>query len=230
VHNEVRVSRQMLMLPAISRALHLALVRCHRAVVDRYRRPRRRVALGLAAGIVVAACGGASSGDGSLGDAGDLPGPLPSGIEFRDAPPGAISSPDFSAALLDGTLVTAQELWDDRPLVLVFTASWCARCAGVHREVANVVDRYDGAIALLGVVTENDDGVDEYARDLELGHPIAKAGEDVWVDYAADEPPLVALIAPGGKIMRGWPGGVDPDELSSHLEDLIEVSANEDGE
>jgi len=96
--------------------------------------------------------------------------------------------------------------------------------------MANVVDGYGGAIALLGVVTEDDDGVDDYAQDLELGYPIAVAGEDVWVDYAVDEPPLVALIAPEGKILRGWPGGVERDELSGHLDDIIESTADEVGE
>jgi len=207
------------------------LARCRRAVgVDLGRRARRRVALGLAAGVLAAACGGSSPGDADPGGATDLPGPLPSGVEFRDAPSGAVSSPDFSAVLLDGTPVAADELWDDRPLVLVFTASWCTRCAGVHRQMANVVDGYGGAIALLGVVTEDDDGVDEYAQDLELGYPIAVAGEDVWVDYAVDEPPLVALIAPEGKILRGWPGGVERDELSGHLDDIIESTADEVGE
>ncbi|MGH2697850.1 MAG: TlpA family protein disulfide reductase [Actinomycetota bacterium] len=172
-----------------------------------------------------------SSTDGeSHGGAGDLPGPLPSDVAFRKPPRSAVAAPDFSADLLDGTPVTASDLWDDRPLVLMFTASWCDRCADVHRAVAGVVDEHEGAIGLLGVVPADDaEGARGYAQDLQLGHPIAVGDESVWLNYAADEPPLVALIAPGGKILRGWPGGVHAADLAGHLEKLFEPSTAEGG-
>ena len=44
----------------------------------------------------------------------------------------------------------------------------------------------------------------------------------MWLDYAAREPPLVAVVAPGGKILRGWPGGVEEDALRRELDALIE--------
>lgn len=68
----------------------------------------------------------------------------------------------------------------------------------------------------------------EYAQDLELGSPIAVGDESVWLHYAADEPPLVVLIAAGGKVLRGWPGGIDADDLAGQLEKLYEKPAVED--
>ena len=184
--------------------------------------------------ILVAGCtSDDTSNDNAGGDvhggATDLPGPPPENVTFRKPPSDALAAPEFSVDLLDGAPVTADELWDDRPLVLVFTASWCDTCADVHREAAEAVDEHDGAIGLLGVVREDDiEGAREYAQDLKLGHPIAVGGESVWLNYAADEPPLVVLVAGGGKVLRGWPGGVDADELAGQLEKLYERSAVED--
>lgn len=170
--------------------------------------------------LALAGCGG---DDELAGGAGDLPGPVPAGVAFVQPPAGALAAPDFSVALLDGAPVTASDLWRDRPVVIVFTASWCERCAGIHRDVARAVDEHDGAIALLGVVAEDDvEGGREYAGELGLGHPVAVASERIWLNYAAREPPLVVLIARGGKVLRGWPGGVAGDVLAPRLEELFE--------
>lgn len=163
--------------------------------------------------LLLAGCGGESK---TPGGADDLPGPPPS-------PAGALRAPDFSAELVDGTPVRGSELWDDRPLVLVFTASWCGTCADVHRQAAEAVDAYEGAVALLGLVPEDDlVGAREYAEELDLGHPLGAAGDGVWLDYAAREPPLVALVAQGGTVLRGWPGGPDGGVLAGELDALVE--------
>ena len=180
---------------------------------------RPRLLVGVLA-LLLGACGG---DDEVPGGAADLPGPVPPGVVFAEPPPSALAAPPFSAELLDGTPVRAADLWRERPLALVFTASWCERCAGLHREVAAAVDEHGDAIALLGLVTVDDAAPAlEYAEDLDLGHPVAAAADRVWLNYAAREPPVVVLIARGGKIMRGWPGGVDPDVLVAGLDDLVQ--------
>ncbi len=170
--------------------------------------------------LLAAACGG----DGAVpGGAEDLPEPPPSGVTFAEPPEDALDAPDFTAELVDGAPVTAGELWAGRPLVLVFTASWCETCAEMHRTAARVVDGHEGAVALLGLVPADDaEGAPGYAAELDLGHPLAVADDSVWLDYAAREPPLVALVAPGGKILRGWPGGVEEDVLARELDALVE--------
>jgi hypothetical protein len=178
----------------------------------------RRLA-SLAALLVLASCGG---GGETAGGAADLPGTVPAGVEFAEPPASAVTAPDFSTELIDGTPVTASDLWRDRPLVLVFTASYCDRCAAIHRAAAAAVDAHDGAIGLLGIVGEDDvEGGRDYAEELDLGHPVAVAGERTWLDYAAREPGLVVLVAKGGKVVRGWPGGATAEQLQMNLRELI---------
>jgi hypothetical protein len=77
-------------------------------------------------------------------------------------------------------------------------------------------------VALLGVVPGNDAaGAREYAAELELGYPIAVVGERVWLNYAVREPPAVVVVAPPGKVLRGWPGGVEPPVLARSLDELV---------
>jgi thiol-disulfide isomerase/thioredoxin len=196
----------------------------HGSMSARLRRPRVACALLLALVVVLSAAGcmGGDSGGEADGGASDLPGPLPEGVAFRDPPADAPPAPELAAELVDGTPLTASDLWDDRPVVLVFTASWCNRCADVHRRAAEVVDDHEG-IALLGVVPGDDaEGAREYAEELELGYPIAVADERVWLNYAVREPPAVVLVAPQGKVLRGWPGGVETPVLARSLDELVE--------
>jgi thiol-disulfide isomerase/thioredoxin len=166
--------------------------------------------------LALAGCGGE---DETAGGAGDLPPPLPDTVSFAPTT-GGLAAPDFTAELVDGTELAANDLWRDRPVVLVFTASWCERCRDVHRDAARVVGEHPGA-ALLGIVGEDDlEAAADYADELDLGRPVGAASEQVWLDYAAREPPVVVLVGPGGKVLRGWPGGVAPAVLDEQLDAL----------
>jgi thiol-disulfide isomerase/thioredoxin len=181
-----------------------------------------RAAAALLVLLALAACGG--DDEQAHGGAEGLPGPVPAGVEFAEPDGEGVPAPDFTAELVDGTRVTASELWDDRPIVLVFTASWCEACKEVHRQVAEAVAEHDGAIGLLAVVPADDaEGARAYAEELELEHAVAVAGDDVWLDFAAREPPLVVLVGPGGAVLRGWPGGPGEGLLAEQLDALVAV-------
>jgi thiol-disulfide isomerase/thioredoxin len=159
--------------------------------------------------------------DGDVGGEANLPRPVPTGVSFVASPAAAATAPEFSGELVDGTPFEAATLWADRPLVLLFTAPWCGRCADQHREVAAAVDEYDGAIALLGLVDDVDEDPAAYAEEVGVAHPLGLVPTDVWNSYAAEEPPLVVLVGPGGVLLRGWPGGVDQETLTEELGTLI---------
>ena len=169
--------------------------------------------------LVLAGCGGDEE---VAGGAGDLPGAVPDGVEYSDPPASSLPAPDFTAELVDGTSVRGSELWDDRPYLVVFTASFCDRCREIHRTAAAAVDAQDGAAGLLGLVADDDTGAAEYAEELDVGHPLAAADERVWRNYAAREPGLVVLVAQGGEVVRGWPAAPTEAELTEALRALIE--------
>lgn len=184
--------------------------------MTRRRSPVSRLLLALV--LVLAACGGDED---VAGGAADLPGPPPAGVEYAEPPSSALAAPDFAAELVDGTQVSGSRLWAERPLLLVFTASYCDRCRQIHRAAAEAVDGSEGAVALLGIAGEDDGDAADYAAELDLGHPLAIATDRVWLNFAAREPGLVVLVAKGGKVVRGWPGGVSAAELEAPLDELI---------
>jgi thiol-disulfide isomerase/thioredoxin len=179
-----------------------------------------RRCLVLLAALALAACGG---DDDVAGGVADLPGPVPDGVEFAEPPASALPAPEFGAELVDGTRIRGSELWRERPVLLVFTASYCDRCREIHRAAAEAVEARDGAAAVLGLLGEDERAAGaEYAEELDLGHPVGVADERVWLNYAAREPGLVVLVARGGEVVRGWPAGVTAAALSDALDDLIE--------
>lgn len=185
-------------------------------VHSRRRAPRSVATAALALAMLLGACS-----DGDAGGEADLPGSVPPDVSFVDPPPDAAPAPEFGGELVDGTPFEAATLWADRPVVLLFTAPWCGRCADHHREVAAAVDEYDGAIALLGLVDEVDEDPAGYAEDVGVAHPLGLVPAEVWNSYAAEEPPLVVLVGPGGALLRGWPGGVDQETLTEELGTLF---------
>jgi len=193
---------------------------------DETQQPLRAAARALALGLVVllmaVACSGGEDDDESFGGAEAVPGPVPSDVTFVDDVEGGVPAPDFSVDLIDGTAFTASDLWADRPVVVLFTASWCEACKAEHEEVAEVVAKHEG-VAMLAVVPGDDaEPAAEYAKELELDHPVAVGNDDVWLNWAAREPPLVVLVAPGGTVIRGWPGGVEAQALAEELDALYE--------
>jgi thiol-disulfide isomerase/thioredoxin len=193
---------------------------------DETQQPLRAAARALALGLVVllaaVACSGGGDDDESFGGAEAVPGPVPSDVTFVDDVEGGIPAPDFSVDLIDGTEFTASDLWADRPVVVLFTASWCEACKAEHEKVAEVVAEHEG-VAMLAVVPGDDaEPAAEYAKALELDHPVAVGNDDVWLNWAAREPPLIVLVAPGGRVIRGWPGGVEPQVLAEELDALYE--------
>ena len=184
------------------------------------RRLRRasRICL-LATVLVLASCGG----DGEVaGGSADLPGPPPEGVQYADPPASALPAPELEGELVDGTTIRGAELWNDRPYLLVFTASFCDHCREIHRAAAQAVDEQEGAAGLLGVIGTDDSGGGDYAGELDLGYPLASADDRTWHNFAAREPGLVVLVAKGGRVVRGWPEPPTEEELANALDALIE--------
>jgi hypothetical protein len=176
---------------------------------------------GLAALALVAVLVACSSNTGS-GSGGQLPGPVPEGVRFRTPPANAPAASSFELKLLNGESVDAAAQWAQRPMVLVFFESWCQLCRDQQRGINEVADEYRDVILFLGVAGRSGvDDVREYVAQNDISYPVGvDSSGDMWLHYAADEPPLVVLVSKNGKVLRGWPGGTPPDVLRRQIEDL----------
>ncbi len=179
--------------------------------------------LALALALSWSLVAGCDRGSEPRGGAQTLPGPLPAGVTFASPPADAPPAPELLLELVDGTPLEGSRLWEDRPVVLLFTAPWCERCAELHRRVDQLVRSYDGAVTLLAVTRAEDRAtVPAYAASLGLEHPVAvDAAGTMWRRYGVREPPLIALISQGGKLVAGWPGADDTRPLETALAELV---------
>jgi thiol-disulfide isomerase/thioredoxin len=128
-------------------------------------------------------------------------------------------APPFTLKLLDGKSLDATTAWRDRPVVVVFFASWCSRCDGLR----SVVDEYGDAVGFVGIAGQDKPGVVKaWIDDQDVEYPFGIDPDlAIWRRYAVRTPPAVVLIAPGGKLVRGWPGGVDADTLKAELGRIV---------
>jgi thiol-disulfide isomerase/thioredoxin len=174
----------------------------------------------LLAATLVASC--SSDADTSPDASEALPGPVPEGVAFRPPPERAPAAPEFELRLLDDEVLVAEEQWSERPMVLVFFESWCELCQQQQPGINELVEEYRDIVLFVGVAElSEEEELHEYVEDNEIAYPVGidRSGE-VWLRYAAEEPPLVALVSKGGHVLSGWPGGLSADELRSQIEEL----------
>lgn len=177
---------------------------------------RTRYAGALAA-VVLAGCGASDPAPAGL------PGPVPDGVTFRQADDAALPAPEFELPLISGELLHAPTAWDERPMVLVFFETWCQICVERQPGLNALAEQYEDVVLFVGIagLSEEDD-VRDYVSENGVPYPVGidDTGE-TWLDYAADEPPLVALVTKGGQIARGWPGGIDADRIREQIDEVL---------
>ncbi|KAB1909376.1 TlpA disulfide reductase family protein [Micromonospora sp. AMSO31t] len=185
----------------------------------------RLAAIALAAALAATGCSGGDEAPAPpvAGGAAALPGPAPAGLGLRPAPSGAPGAPAVTGALTDGSPVALADLWADRPVVLVFFTSWCTLCADRQAALSELARRHRDEVVLVGVVTEDrPEDVQRYLREHRVGYPVVlDADGAIWRSYAVREPPAVVVVAKGGALLRGWPGGVDAPTLDAELRKLV---------
>ncbi|MFD6447776.1 peroxiredoxin family protein [Promicromonospora sp. NPDC060204] len=175
---------------------------------------RRALAALLATGLVIGALAGCTGTP-----RGQLPGPVPTGVEFRLAPDDAPPAPSLTLELTDGTTLDLAEQWAERPVVLVFFETWCTRCTAQQGPINDVVEEYEDQVLFLGVANLSDPGdVAAYVEENDITYPVAvDPTGDAWLRYAVAEAPLVALVGKDGSLLRGWPEGVTGRELGATI-------------
>jgi len=169
----------------------------------------------------LAACGDETQKP--AGGAAALPGPVPSDLTLRPVPPGVPRAPEFTGALTDGTSLAVGDLWAQRPVVLLFLSSWCTTCAERQDAISELARGYRDQVVFVGVVTEDEPAdLDAYLRAHKVEFPVVVDTDGtISRSYAIREPGAVAIVAKGGALLRGWPGGQDASTLDTHVRELL---------
>jgi hypothetical protein len=78
-------------------------------------------------------------------------------------------------------------------------------------------------VAVVGVAgSDKAEAVRSWVSEHEVGYPVGIDPDlATWRRYAVRTPPAVAVVAPGGKLIRGWPGGVDTETLEVALDEVV---------
>jgi thiol-disulfide isomerase/thioredoxin len=153
-----------------------------------------------------------------------LPGPVPEGVTFVDADPSLPPAPEMSLRLLDGKPLTGSEMWEERPVVLFFFASWCTECARLQPGLVQLAERYRDRVLFVGVAGEDkEEALATYLDEHEVPYPV---GIDqrlrVWRSYGVREPPHPVVVSRGGRVVKGWPGGISIETIAETLQGLID--------
>ncbi|MBY8874235.1 TlpA family protein disulfide reductase [Micromonospora sp. PLK6-60] len=158
-----------------------------------------------------------------VGGAAALPGPAPAGLALRPAPSGAPGAPAVTGRLTDGSSVDLARLWADRPVVLVFFTSWCDVCAQRQDALSQLAREHRDRVVFVGVAGQDKpEDVQRYLRAHRVDHPVLLDDDGrVALSYAVREPPAVVLVGKGGKLLRGFTGGVDASALDARLKELV---------
>jgi peroxiredoxin len=187
--------------------------------------PLAAAALALGAVLGSAACTGDSRPAAApvAGGAADLPGPVPTGLTLRPAPTDSPPAPVVTGTLTDGSRLAFADLWADRPVVLLFFSSWCTTCAQRQDAFSELARKHRDTVVFVGVASEDKaDDLQRYLRDHRVEYPVVFDEDNaIWRSYAVREPPAVAVVAKGGALLRGWPGGVDAATLDRSLRELV---------
>ncbi|MFD0788456.1 TlpA family protein disulfide reductase, partial [Micromonospora azadirachtae] len=145
---------------------------------------------------------------------------------LRPPPSGLPGAPALTGTLTDGSNVAFGDLWAERPVVLIFFSSWCTVCGQRQDALSELARTHRDKVVFVGVASEdNAQDVQQYLRDHRVEYPVVIDDDGtISQSYAVREPPGVVMIAKGGTLLRGWPGGVDAAALDGKLRELVLAS------
>lgn len=138
----------------------------------------------------------------------------------------ALIAPSFTGTALDGSAVDSDCLWADHPVVITFLTSWCGQCQQRQDALSELARTYAGQLGFVAVATQDSaDALTAFATQHTIDYPVVldDAGA-IWRSYAIREPPAIAVVGRGGRLLRGWPGGKDAAELTTELRSLKLIS------
>lgn len=149
-----------------------------------------------------------------------------SAVEIEDAgtpaPGEGEAAPGFSGRTLAGEEVAVREE-RDRPLWIIFNATWCANCRAEMPDIQEMQDRYGDQVQIVAVyLNDSPSAVLEYSHQLgltfgQLPDPDGKIG----ALYRSLGVPMHYFIGSDGTIEAIAVGALSPANMEEHLHQLL---------
>lgn len=127
--------------------------------------------------------------------------------------------PAFEARLLSGQVVRSAQ-YRQRPLLVVFWASWCPPCKGEMAELQKLYERHRGRGLEILAVSMDDErkDIDDFLRAQPVSFPVARENErhgEVFGPFLM--PPRLFLIGRDGRLRLAQWGAMKADALEAAI-------------
>ena len=143
----------------------------------------------------------------------------------QHAPPVGSQAPAFTLSRLDGPGSVSLASLRGRPIVLNFWASWCGPCKDEAPVLAELAHRYGSKLDIVGVNSQDDIGdARSFAHRYGLDFTVVHDTGSVYRKWGLGGLPETFVIAPGGKVVKHFPGQITGSDLEQALQPYAEGS------
>ena len=177
--------------------------------------------LAVAALVMLAACGGGPSPEGS--------GPSVS----EDRPPDVVVDLYQGQEQLGADSVSISDL-SGTPLIINFWAGLCPPCRAEMHDFQEFHDANAGRVTLLGIDVGEFNGLGDQEtakallQELDITYPAGSTADDrVIAGYKVLTMPTTVFVDSGGQVFRTWNGVLDRKTLAEVTEDMLQSEPGE---
>lgn len=139
-------------------------------------------------------------------------------------------APPFDLLGTDGKRHTLASLTNGKPLLIFFVEKNCPCCLGAKYFVDKMLDLYPGVVNAVGIINADGEIAEAWERVTKPRFLVLQDPQQrVIRAYKAERGVYTTLVAPGGKIVKAYPGySLDMlQELSGKIAKLAGVPAKE---
>jgi len=133
-------------------------------------------------------------------------------------------APEFQIKTLSGKLVDSASLKGDKPMILIFWATWCPEC---KKEIPSINQLYEKfkpkgmeVLALNVGINDSEAKVKKYIEKYKLSYPVAfDQGARITKKFNVQGTPTIIIVDKNGVVR--YRGAHIPDDLESHYSKLM---------
>lgn len=124
--------------------------------------------------------------------------------ETVEAVENAEMAPDFEVTTVSGETISLENsLYDGKPVVIYFTASWCPICAQNWPVLTEVYPDYKDKLTLVAIgidPTDDNETMRELSEEKGFTFPVTRGLPDIMLDYGVDSQATTVGVNRDGEI------------------------------